>query len=74
MIVLVSSDCYKTLKIAKKYNFYHGYRRRNICLKINQILSKPHFMHEVIEKNKNCEIDNIILYNQHRLSEGIVKL
>ena len=79
MIVLVSSDCYKTLKIAKKYNFYHGYRRPKYLSKnkSNIIHATFHAM-KWIEKNKNCEIDNIILLQPtspfRRYSEVIMAL
>ena len=62
MIVLVSSDCSKTLKIAKKYNFHHGYRRPKYLSTNKSNITQATF-HAVkwIEKNKNCEVDNIIL-------------
>ena len=60
MIVLVSSDCYKTLKIAKKYNLY-GYRRPKYLSKNKSNIIHTFHAMKWIEKNKNCEIDNIIL-------------
>lgn len=61
-IILVSSDCSKTLKIAKKYNFYHGYTRPKY-LSTNKSNITQAALHAIdwIQKNKRLEIQNVIL-------------
>ena len=61
-MILVSSDCNKVLKIAKQYNFYHGYKRPKYLSsnKANIIDAAFHAINW-IEKNKECEIENVVL-------------
>ena len=67
-IVLVSSDCSKTLKIAKKYNFYHGYRIPKYISTNKSNIIQAISCNEVIEKIKIVKLI-IYFYNQHRLSK-----
>ena len=59
---MVSSDCSKTLKIAKKYNFDHGYiRPQHLSTNKANITDAAFHAIDWIEKKKGCVIKNVLL-------------
>tara|TARA_Y100000816_G_C25990363_1_gene517309 strand:- start:99 stop:776 length:678 start_codon:yes stop_codon:yes gene_type:complete len=61
-ITMVSTDCSKTIKIANKYSFYHGYiRPKYLSTNKAKIIDTAFHAVDWIEKKKKCVIKNVIL-------------